>query len=94
MADSLYSMLSDRDPLVVANCVAALEEVCMWKTNYTSSQEQILAVEGGIVLSKEIAHTLFNRLKEFPDWSQCVIMGVLVRYVPSNQDEVFDILVR
>ena len=71
-------MLRDRDGLVVANVVVALEE--------------ILAVKGGIVLTKEIAHRLLNGIKDFPLWSQCVLMGILMRYVPSDEDEVFDII--
>lgn len=70
---------------------------------------QILASEGGIVLTKEIAHRLLTNLKgnysvesslrilsvglDFPAWSQCILMGILVRYVPSNEDEIYDILV-
>ena len=84
-------MMQDRDPLVVANCIAALEEVCLGARSYLT---QILACEGGILLSKDVAYLLFNRLREFPDWSQCTVMGVLARYVPSADDEVFDILVR
>eukprot|EP00041_Stephanoeca_diplocostata_P036376 m.1324797 g.1324797 ORF g.1324797 m.1324797 type:complete len:805 (-) comp24852_c4_seq1:147-2561(-) len=76
--DTLYSMLKDTDPLVVANCVIALEE--------------ILASEGGIVLTRDIAHRLLNILKEFTPWCQSVLMTILVRYVPSNEDEVYDIL--
>lgn len=76
--DTLYAMLKDPDHLVVANCVIALEE--------------ILANEGGIVLTREIAHRLLTGLHEFNEWCQCVIMGILVRYVPSDEDEVFDIL--
>ena len=56
--------------------------------------QQILAAEGGVVLTRDIAYSLFNRLREFPDWSQCVIMAVLGRFVPSTEDEVYDILVR
>lgn len=76
--DTLYAMLKDPDSLVVANCVVALEE--------------ILASEGGIVLTREIAHRLINGLQAFNEWCQCIVMGILIRYVPSNEDEVFDIL--
>eukprot|EP00040_Diaphanoeca_grandis_P001303 m.18080 g.18080 ORF g.18080 m.18080 type:complete len:808 (+) comp11828_c0_seq1:105-2528(+) len=76
--DTLYSMLKDPDHLVVANCVIALEE--------------ILANEGGIVLTREIAHRLLTGLHDFNEWCQSVIMGILVRYVPTDEDEVFDIL--
>ena len=76
--DTLYAMLKDPDSLVVANCVVALEE--------------ILASEGGIVLTREIAHRLLNGLQAFNEWCQCIVMSILIRYVPSNEDEVFDIL--
>ena len=46
------------------------------------------------MLTKDIAYSLFNRLREFPDWCQCVVMSVLLRFVPSTDDEVFDVLVR
>lgn len=75
-----YSNADTRGPdsLVVANCVVALEE--------------ILASEGGIVLTREIAHRLLNGLQAFNEWCQCIVMGILIRYVPSNEDEVFDIM--
>lgn len=76
--DTLYSMLKDPDSLVVANCVVTLEE--------------ILASEGGIVLTREIAHRLLNSLAGFNEWCQCIVMNILVRYVPSDEDEIFDIL--
>jgi hypothetical protein len=93
LADTLYTMLQDRDPLVVANCVAGLEEASFLKA-CCHADAQILAREGGILLTRETAYILFNRLREFPDWSQCAVMSVLARYVPSNEDEIFDILVR
>ena len=46
-----------------------------------------------MVLTREIAHTLFNLLRDLSEWGQCDVMRVLVRYVPSTEDEVFDILV-
>lgn len=76
--DTLYSMLKDPDSLVVANCVVTLEE--------------ILASEGGIVLTQEIAHRLLTQLNQFNEWCQCIVMNILVRYVPSNEDEIYDIL--
>lgn len=34
----------------------------------------------------------FPHTQDFTDWNQCAIMSVLVRYAPSDEDEVFDIL--
>ena len=47
-------MLSDRDEMVVANSVVALEE--------------ILATRGGIQLTQEIAHRLMQNMGSFPTW--------------------------
>jgi AP-4 complex subunit beta-1 len=76
--DTLYSMVKDRDELVMANAVVALDE--------------ILSRDGGIVLTSEIANRLFQTLANFPPWCQCQLMAILVRYVPADEDEVVDIL--
>lgn len=47
LVNELYSLLRDQDPIVVVNCLRALEE--------------ILACEGGVVINKPIAHHLLNR---------------------------------
>ncbi len=47
LVDVLYQMLRDTDPLVISNCVTALDE--------------ILANEGGMIITKKIAHYLINR---------------------------------
>ena len=44
IVDTLYKMLRDRDPQVVANCICALDE--------------ILKTEGGMVINKQIIHHL------------------------------------
>eukprot|EP00911_Craspedida_sp_UC1_P002022 UC1_evm1s1561 len=76
--ETLYAMLQDRDAQVVANCVIALEE--------------ILSAEGGLLLTKAVVVSLMNRLTDFTEWNQCIIMGVLARYTPGDEDEVFDLL--
>ena len=47
LVNELYSLLRDPDPIVVVNCLRALEE--------------ILKKEGGVVINKPIAHHLLNR---------------------------------
>lgn len=49
--NELYSLLRDQDPIVVVNCLRALEE--------------ILKKEGGVVINKPIAHHLLNRFVFF-----------------------------
>lgn len=47
MVNELYGLLRDPDPVVMVNCLRALEE--------------ILKHEGGVVINKPIAHHLLNR---------------------------------
>ncbi|KAI5612151.1 AP-4 complex subunit beta-1 [Silurus asotus] len=78
MVNELYSLLRDPDPVVMVNCLRALEE--------------ILRHEGGVVVNKPIAHHLINRLKDLDSWSQSEVLTFLLRYRPRNDDELFDIL--
>lgn len=51
IVNELYALLRDPDPVVVVNCLRALEE--------------ILKDEGGVVINKPIAHHLLNRCANF-----------------------------
>lgn len=48
VVNELYSLLRDPDPVVMVNCLRALEE--------------ILKEEGGVAINKPITHHLLNRL--------------------------------
>lgn len=48
LVEVLYKMIRDQDPHVVCNCLTVLEE--------------ILANDGGIAVTKKLAHYLINRL--------------------------------
>ncbi|XP_037540479.1 AP-4 complex subunit beta-1 [Nematolebias whitei] len=78
VVNELYNLLRDPDPVVMVNCLRALEE--------------ILKEEGGVVINKPITHHLLNRLKECDVWGQCEVLRVLQRYRPQSEDELFDIL--
>uniref|UniRef100_A0A3Q2VCT2 Adaptor related protein complex 4 subunit beta 1 n=1 Tax=Haplochromis burtoni TaxID=8153 RepID=A0A3Q2VCT2_HAPBU len=78
VVNELYSLLRDPDPVVMVNCLRALEE--------------ILKEEGGIAINKPITHHLLNRLKECDIWGQSEVLRVLQRYRPQSEDELFDIL--
>ena len=66
--NTLYNMLRDRDALVVANCICALNE--------------ILQPEGGMAINKPIIHHLLNRMRDFNEWSQCIVLEVVAKYKP------------
>lgn len=61
--NELYSLLRDQDPIVVVNCLRALEE--------------ILKKEGGVVINKPIAHHLLNRFVFFAARRFVLVLGVL-----------------
>uniref|UniRef100_A0A8K9WT25 Clathrin/coatomer adaptor adaptin-like N-terminal domain-containing protein n=1 Tax=Oncorhynchus mykiss TaxID=8022 RepID=A0A8K9WT25_ONCMY len=78
VVNELYGLLRDPDPVVMVNCLRALEE--------------ILQEEGGVAINKPIAHHLLNRLKLCDVWGQSEVLAVLQRYRPRGEDELFDIL--
>lgn len=76
--ETLYSLIKDRDAQVAINAVIALNE--------------ILEDEGGIAITRKLMVYLLNRLKEFHDWGQTLIIGLLSRYEPKTNDELLNIL--
>ena len=66
VVNKLYDMLRDRDPQVVANCICALNE--------------ILQSEGGMAINKPIIHHLLNRMRDFNEWAQCIVLEMVARY--------------
>ncbi|XP_050183030.1 AP-4 complex subunit beta-1 isoform X1 [Myiozetetes cayanensis] len=78
LVNELYSLLRDQDPIVVVNCLRALEE--------------ILKKEGGVVINKPIAHHLLNRMPDLDQWGQSEVLTFLLRYKPRSEEELFDIL--
>ncbi|XP_068589437.1 AP-4 complex subunit beta-1 isoform X1 [Cebidichthys violaceus] len=78
VVNELYGLLRDPDPVVMVNCLRALEE--------------ILKEEGGVAINKPITHHLLNRLKDSDVWGQCEVLRILQRYRPQSENELFDIL--
>ena len=77
--ETLYTMLRDREPAVVINCLSVLNEA--------------LADEGGVAINQAIAHYLLTRLREFSDWGQCSVLELIARYAPEGgEDEIFGIM--
>ncbi|XP_067414871.1 AP-4 complex subunit beta-1 isoform X2 [Emydura macquarii macquarii] len=78
LVNELYSLLRDQDPIVVVNCLRALEE--------------ILRREGGVVINKPIAHHLLKRMSDLDQWGQSEVLTFLLRYKPRSEEELFNIL--
>lgn len=76
---TLYALLKDTDSQVVMNSVIALNE--------------ILEDEGGIAITRKLIIHLLNRLKDFNEWGQSIVIGLLPRYDPKDDKELIEILV-
>ncbi|KAK9273245.1 hypothetical protein L1049_018052 [Liquidambar formosana] len=83
-----HLMLHDPDAQVVANCLSALQEI--WSLEASSSEEASRDRE--TLLSKPVIYYLLNRMKEFSEWAQCLVLELVVKYVPSESSEIFDIM--
>lgn len=62
---------------VVANCISTLNEV--------------LAEEGGMAINQAIIHHLLNRIRDFNEWGQCLVLALVAKYVPASQEELFGV---
>ena len=76
--DKLYSLIRDEDTIVVINSLNVLDE--------------LLIKEGGIVVSRNIAHYLLGRMQTFDAVSLLQIFGFLKKYHPADDDEIIDIM--
>ncbi|KAL9226813.1 hypothetical protein vseg_002582 [Gypsophila vaccaria] len=81
-------MLNDSDSQVVANCLSALQEI--WSAEASSSEDA--SMERDALLSKPIVYYFLNRIREFSEWAQCLVLELVAKYVPSDNSEVFDIM--
>ncbi|KAK4787411.1 hypothetical protein SAY86_011244 [Trapa natans] len=81
-------MINDCDTQVVANCLSTLQEI--WTAEGSNSEEA--SRERDALLCKPLIYYLLNRIKEFSEWAQCLILELVAKYVPSGNNEIFDIM--
>ncbi|KAK3164826.1 hypothetical protein QOZ80_1AG0025300 [Eleusine coracana subsp. coracana] len=81
-------MLSDPDAQVVANCLHALQEI--WTLEAANSESAAREIE--TLYSKPVVFYLLNRIKEFSEWAQCTILELASKFLPSDNNEIFDIM--
>ena len=36
--------------------------------------------------------TILCRIKEFNEWAQCIVLELVAKYVPSDSNDIFDIM--
>ncbi|XP_042208727.1 AP-4 complex subunit beta-1-like [Homarus americanus] len=76
--DILYEGLRDSDPIVITNCILALEH--------------ILQNEGGLVVNKNIAMYLLGRIMQFSECNAVYVLSLLLRYTPKTEEELILLL--
>lgn len=81
-------MLRDLDAQVVANCLCALREILAQEGNNI----EVAGLEKDLLNSKSIVYSLLNRIKDFNEWAQCLVLDLVAKYVPSDPNETFDIM--
>jgi len=78
LIDRLYAMIRDPDPIVIVNCLNALQD--------------ILTDEGGVVINRTMARYLLQRLSSFPEPQCATVLKYLMKYCPRDEAEVLDIM--
>jgi len=78
LVDRLYALIRDPDPIVVVNCLDALQE--------------ILADEGGVVINRNMARYLLQRLESFPEPQCATVLQYMMRYHPRDEAEALDLI--
>ncbi|XP_058113759.1 beta-adaptin-like protein A [Magnolia sinica] len=81
-------MLNDPDAQVVANCLSSLQEI--WNSEASTSEEA--SREREALLSKPVIYYLLNRIRDFSEWAQCLVLDLVSRYIPSDSNEIFDMM--
>ncbi|AQK96797.1 hypothetical protein Zm00014a_041253 [Zea mays] len=81
-------MLSDPDAQVVANCLHALQEI--WTLEAANSEAAAREIE--TLYSKPVVFYLLNKIKEFSEWAQCIVLELASKFLPSDNNEIFDIM--
>lgn len=74
-------MIRDKDTQVVVNAIVVLNELLESK-------------DSGMQMTQKMAYYLLNRITEWDEWQLSIVLDVLLKYVPSNRKEVFEIMVR
>jgi AP-4 complex subunit beta-1 len=79
LVHELFYLLNDRDPQVAANAVQAILE---------------LQGEAGVRLlcNKAVVVALLKRLRDFNEWSQCLILKVVAEFKAESAEEAFEIM--
>lgn len=78
IVDTLYDMVKDPSSLVVLSAINALNE--------------LMRDSGGMSVNEQIVVYLINRIKDFDEFGQAIVLEVVYRYDPASEDEMYGIM--
>lgn len=78
IVNTLYNFIKDSNTRVVVSAVNTLNE--------------IMLEEGGIAINGRIIIHMLGRLSNFDEYGQTVVLEMVSRYMPKDQDELYDIM--
>ncbi|KAJ8373116.1 hypothetical protein AAFF_G00271210 [Aldrovandia affinis] len=88
VVNELYGMLRDPDPVVMVNCLRALEEILKGEGVWSSTNPSPTTSSTG----RRVSVLLSDRLSDLDSWGQSETLTFLLRYRPGDEAELFDIL--
>lgn len=84
-------LMDDPDAQVVSNCVSVLEEVLAAEALAADGDPEAVR-DRDMLHSRAVVFSLLNRMKDLSEWSQCRVLDLVSKYVPSHPDEAFDLM--
>jgi len=79
LIDQLYSLIRDVDPIACVNCLLVLNK--------------LLDAEGGVVINRQIARFMLQRLSNLPAAQAGITLQILTsRYIATTESEILDTL--
>ncbi|KAF8153980.1 adaptin N terminal region-domain-containing protein [Crassisporium funariophilum] len=85
----LHKMISDMNPMVVANTVAALTDIHIAATSQASASSSTSSEPepGAFIITAEIMQKLLVALNECSEWGRVAVLNALARYVAQDERE-------
>lgn len=88
LVDILYNMLKDKDTQVITNVIHALNEILATEGPSVGGGPSA----GGMVINHAIMLHLLNRIKDFNEWGQTLILELTAKYKPKDENALYDIM--
>ncbi|KAF7974417.1 hypothetical protein HWV62_38300 [Athelia sp. TMB] len=82
--EQLQEMISDSNPMVVANTIAALSDIHIAATSQPSTSS---SDPGIFIITASILNKLLIALNECSEWGRVAILNALARYVATDEKE-------